>query len=317
MRKKRFSILWIILSILLGAFFIFSAWSKTRPNLQYFEFTIRSQIGLSDWLSAVAARFFIGLEAALGLMMLLCVYGRKKWVLKVCIALLIIFSIHLILLWIRSGSNVDCGCMGLIVKMNPWVSLIKNIVLIALVALLLRYTTAEKNNYNHILSIIVTLIIIAVPFVIYPIGIQNVPLSTLYASSQPEQPKEELRSGKHIVCFMSLTCPHCRDAATLIHEIHLTHPDIPFYFFFPHEDNDTIQKLKLNDFMQHTKATGIPYSFIKINTFLGILKAAGQDGVPTMLWMKDSSVARQMTIPDLEDTTLIINEMKTWLKQTK
>lgn len=315
MKKKTLPLFWIILSALLGVFFIFSAWTKTTPNLQYFEFTIHSQIGVSDFLSAVAARFFVGLEAALGLMMLISIFGRKKWVLKVCLALLVLFSVHLILLWINRGSEVDCGCMGSVVKMNPWVSLIKNVVLMALIGLLLRFAPEETNGYNHILSIIVIIIIIATPFVIYPIGVAQIPVSKLYSANQPEKPHEIIGNGKHIVCFMSLTCPHCRDAATLIEEISLKYPEIPFYFFFPHEDNDTLQHMKLKDFMQQTKAIQIPHSFILQKTFVDMVKAAGEDGVPTMLWLKDSSIARKMEVPDLEDTALIAKEMKVWLRQ--
>lgn len=315
MKKKTLPLFWIIISALLGIFFIFSAWTKTRPNLQYFEFTIHNQIGVSELLSAVAARFFIGLEAALGLMMLISVFGRKKWVLKICLGLLVVFSIHLILLWISQGSEVDCGCMGSIVKMNPWVSLIKNIVLMVVVGLLLRFAPDESNGYNHVLSIVVTIIIIATPFILFPIGVIQMPVSALYTQKQPEKPNEEIGKGKHIVCFMSLTCPHCRDAATLIEEISQKYPKIPFYIFFPNEKNDTIQQLQLKDFMQQTKVKSIPYSFILRETFVDMVKAAGEDGVPTMLWLNDSNVVRKMEIPDLEDTAMIAREMNDWLLQ--
>lgn len=317
MKKKTLSLFWIFISALLGAFFIFSAWTKTTPNLQYFEFTIHSQIGLSDGLTAVAARFFIGLEAALGLMMLINVFGRKKWVLKACLALLIVFSVHLVVLWIRQGSEVDCGCMGSVVKMNPWISLLKNGVLILLVWLVLRFAPEDKNRYNQILSVIVSLIIIATPYVIYPIGAVVLPVSKLYDSTQPERPKEILGAGKHIVCFMSLTCPHCRDAATIIQEINKKNPEIPFYFFFPHAENDTIQHAMLEDFMKQTHASTIPHSFILRNTFVDMVKAAGEDGVPTMLWLSDSNIIRKMEIPELEDTAQIVKEIKAWLVEKR
>lgn len=317
MKKKSFSVIGILLSVLLGAFFIFSAWTKTRPNLQYFEFTIHNQVGLSDLFSSIAARFFVGLEAALGLMMLITVFGKRKWVLKACIALLVAFSVYLILLWINQGSNADCGCMGNLIKMNPWVSLIKNVILIALLLLLLKLVPAEKNNYNHILSIIVTVIIIVAPFVIFPIGVRNMPLSLLYSKSQPEQPKEKINQGKHIVCFMSLTCPHCRDAATLIHGIKENNPDLPFYIFFPADEDDSVQAAKLSDFMQQTKATGIPYSFIKRETFIEMVKAAGEDGVPVILWLDDSTIVRKIEVPDLENGSLITQQIKEWLHSGK
>lgn len=311
--KKTKQFLLILLSVLLGAFFIFSAWTKTTPNLNYFETIIHQQIGVSDLLAAIAARFFIGLEAALGLMMFLNVFGRKKWVLKACLALLLVFSVHLVILWINEGSAVDCGCMGSVVKMNPWVSILKNIVLIVLVWLLMRFSREERNGYNHVLSIIITLIIIVVPFVLYPIGPRTMPMSTLYSSEQTMQPKQELRQGKHFVCFMSLTCPHCRDAATIIHQILEKHPELPFYIFFPKGENDTVQNMQLKDFMAQTQDWQIPYSFISRERFVDMVKAAGEDGVPTMLWLNDTVIDRKMNVPDLENKEDITRKMQQWL----
>ncbi|HET8573848.1 MAG TPA: MauE/DoxX family redox-associated membrane protein [Edaphocola sp.] len=311
--KKTKQLILILLSIFLGAFFIFSAWTKTTPNLNYFETVIHQQIGVSDWLSAIAARFFIGLEAALGLMMFLNVFGRKKWVLKACLVLLLVFSVHLVILWINEGSAVDCGCMGSVVRMNPWVSLLKNIVLIVLVWLLMRFSKEEHNGYNHVLSIIITAIIIAAPFVLFPIGPRSMPMSTLYAPAQPMSPKQELRHGKHIVCFMSLTCPHCRDAAALIHQIVEKHPEWPFYIFFPLGENDTVQKMQLKDFMAETHDRQVPYSFIARESFVDMIKAAGEDGVPTMLWMNDTVIDRKMNVPDLENTKEIEEDIQQWL----
>lgn len=313
--KKTRQIIAILLSAVLGTIFIFSAWSKTTPNLQYFETIIHQQLQVPDMVAAIAARFFIGLEAALGIMMLISVYGRKKWVLKACLALLVIFSIHLIILWIGQGSEVDCGCMGTMVAMNVWQSIIKNLILIILVWVLLRLTSEERNLYNHVLAIIVSIVIVVAPYFLYPIGPRSMPMSLLYGSEQPNQPKENLRTGKHIVCFMTLTCPHCRNAARIIHKIHEDNPDFPFYIVFPHKEGDTLQQEKLEDFMEDTKDRNIPYSFTYSETFIEMLKAAGEDGVPTMLWMEDTTINRKMTISQLMKKEEIVPKIQAWLNK--
>lgn len=310
--KQQNKILVAVLSILIGLFFIFSAWSKTTPNLQYFETIIHQQLGLSDLIAALSARFFIGLEAALGIMLVINVFGSKKWVLKACILLLIVFSIHLLILWISQGSEVDCGCMGSIVSMNPWVSLIKNMVLLLLVGILHKKSEEEHNIYNQVLCLIVTLVIIAAPFVLYPMGPRNLPLSLLYASEIQDQPAQELRKGQHILCFMTLTCPHCRHAATLINEINEEHPGLPFYILFPKVEDDSLQAMQLADFEAETKIHNLPYSFIPREQFGEMIKAAGEDGVPTMLWMTDTTINRKMEIPDLEQRESILKEMEHW-----
>ena len=306
--KRIYSILLVLLAVATGAFFIFSAWSKTTPNLQYFEYTIRTQVHLGETLSAWAARFFIGLEAALGLLLIVNVFGRSKWVIKACLLLLAVFSAHLLLLWVREGNDVNCGCMGNVVPMSPGVSLLKNAGLAVVLFILLRYVRAERSPVYHVLSVVVTLLLVALPFFIFPSGTLTMPLSTLYTQQQPELPRQELRRGKHIVCFMSLTCPHCRHAASLMHQMCEENRSLPFYFFFPAQQNDTVQTVELNDFMRETRATGIPYSFITEQSFRDMVKAAGEDGVPVILWMQDTTVVRKVTIPDLSR-----KEIEAWL----
>lgn len=306
--KKIYKILLAILSLSIGAFFIFSAYSKTVP-VQYFEYTISSQLHVSKTLAAWAARFFIGLEAALGLLLLINVFGKGKWVIKACLVLLAVFSIHLAILWITMGNDVNCGCMGSLAPMSPALSLLKNLVLFLLLLVLLRFSVMEKSNTQHLLAIIVTALTIALPFFIFPANKPvKLPLSVLYRPDQLEMPKLELRAGKHIVCFLSLTCSHCRDAATKIHQIKADNPAIPFYFFFPDEDNDTLKAWKLKDFMSTTHDTDIPYSFVPYKTFVDMVKAAGEDGVPTMLWMQDSTIIRKMEVPDIHQ-----KEIEQWL----
>src|SRR5690606_8485047 len=111
------------------------------------------------------------------------------------------------------------------------------------------------------------------------------------------------------------TCPHCRDAATIIHQLLETHPDLPFYIFFPKGDNDTVQNLQLNDFMTQTKDWQIPYSFINRELFVDMVKAAGEDGVPTMLWLNDTLIERKMNVPDLENQEDITQKMQQWLTE--
>ncbi len=166
-RMKLYKILLILLAVVLGGFFVFSAYSKTEP-VQYFEYTINSQLHLSWTLSAVLARFFIGLELALGLLMMVNVFGYRRWVLKFSMGMLILFSLHLVLLWITQGNDVNCGCMGRIAPMSPLVSLLKNILLIAALAVLIRFYKTGDDKVLNIITLPVGLILIAIPFLSIP-----------------------------------------------------------------------------------------------------------------------------------------------------
>lgn len=299
----------ILLSIVLGAFFIFSAYAKTVPSIQTFEFTISSQLHVPKLLAAWAARFFIGLEAALGLLMLVQTFGRKKWVLKLCLALMIIFSIHLIILWVTVGNEVDCGCMGSLMAMSPAASLLKNAGLIVGLLLLMRYYKQSEEKSLDFMALIVILGLIIAPYFIFPIQKSTrLVLSNLY-TDPIQAPQIDLRRGKHIISFMSLTCGHCRDAAKKIHQINLNNPSIPFYFVFPKSTNDSLQQIVFKDFMKETGDINIPYTFIDNNRFVKLLNEAGETGVPSIFWVTDSILVRKVNGEEINQ-----KEMEAWLR---
>ncbi|WP_106522942.1 MauE/DoxX family redox-associated membrane protein [Taibaiella chishuiensis] len=302
-------ILLILLSVGIGAFFVFSAYTKTEP-VQYFEYTINSQLHLPWHMSALLARFFIGLELALGLLMVVNVFGARRWVLKLSLGMLILFSLHLVLLWITQGNDVNCGCMGSIAPMSPAASLLKNIGLMAGIGLLIRFYRTRDSNLLNIITLPVSLVLIAIPFVIYPLKQQlNLPLSRLYQPDQKEQPKTELRQGRHILCFMSLGCSHCRDAAKIITEMKRKSPFLPFYIIFP-SGTDSTRAARLADFMADTKADNIPFHFVSQKDFVDMVQLSGNDGVPCIFWMKDTTIIRKISIPELN-----LAETEEWLKQ--
>src|SRR5690606_30175858 len=121
--------------------------------------------------------------------------------------------------------------------------------------------------------------------------------------------KIELRQGKHVICLMSLTCTHCRHAAGLIHTMKENNPALPFYFIFPHAESDSLEALELRDFMQETKDQTIPHSFMDYDEFVKFLRTAGEDGVPAIFWMQDSTIIRKISIPELNQ-----KELEQWLK---
>lgn len=299
----------VLLSVIIGGFFVFSAYSKTVP-VQYFEYTISSQLHLPWSMSALLARFFIGLELALGLLMVVNVFGYRRWVLKLSMGMLILFSLHLILLWITQGNDVNCGCMGRIAPMSPLASLLKNIALIAGVGLLIRFYKSNDGKVLHAISVPVSLMLIAIPFFIYPLKQQlSLPLSRLYAADQREQPKTELRQGRHIICFMSLGCSHCRDAAKIITAMKRKSPFLPYYIIFAN-GTDSTRDARLADFMAETKADNIPYHFVDQKDFVDMIHLSGSDGVPSIFWMKDTTIIRKISIPELN-----LVETEEWLKQ--
>lgn len=316
--KQKTNIFIIVLAIILGSIFLFSAYAKAVPNLQNFEYTISSQLGFSKLFTAIVARFFIGLEAAIGLLLLAQIFGKKNWVLKLYLFLLLAFSIHLIILWINMGNDVDCGCMGSLVPMTPSVSLLKNLALMIGGAVLLYYYSPSKNKKRTVelediiherlnapaamtapktmdsFAIGTILVAIAAFFIVFPMKVkERLSIEKLYTQTT-DSPKTDLREGKHVVCFMSLTCGHCRDAAILIHDIHNNNPSLPFYFIFPKGESDSLQQIAFDDFMRETKDADIPYHFIDRNLFGEMLLEAGENGVPSIFWIENGVMVRKL-----------------------
>lgn len=299
----------IVLSAILGAFFIFSAWTKTEP-IQYFEYTMESQLHLPHNLASFAARFFIGLEAGLGFLLLMNIFGYRRWVLKVCVALVALFSVELLYLLILHGNEVNCGCMGDIAPMSPVISLLKNAGLLACLFVLVKWHHTNDGPIIDFGSIGFCIIIIVIPFMLFPMMQQiKMPLSKLYTSTASEHPKVELRKGKHILTFMSLTCPHCRHAATKMVQLQKGNPAIPFYFAIA-AGTDSTREERFKDFVAETKFKDIPYSFVDSKDFIDMIQRSGSNGVPVILWMQDTTVVRKVNMDDLNQ-----KEIEAWLAQ--
>ncbi len=297
----------ILLSAAIGCLFLFSAYAKTEP-VAYFEYTISNQIHLSQQLAALLARFFIGLEAALGLLLLLSILGWRRWVLYSCLYLLLLFTLHLFYLLLTQGNDVNCGCMGNIVPMSPAMSILKNAGLIVAVSVLLKWHRPQDGVVLNIASFPVAAIIIAVPFFIYPMQRQlQMPLSKLYTTTKSEHPVTELRHGKHILCFMSLSCPHCRDAAKAIAAMKKDNPALPFYFALS-GGTDSTRAERFAEFLAATKAQDIPYHFLAPEDFVDMVHASGSGGVPVILWMQDTTVVRKIDVPALNQ-----KEIEHWI----
>lgn len=124
-----------ILRIFLSLMFLFSAFSKLYPSpnlgLGAFEGTQLIPMGFSPWLAAWFSRSIIGVEFALGIMLLMPYYFRKL-VIPGSIALLTVFTAHLIYEYAQNGNEENCGCFGTLMPFSTIESIFKNIIFIGL-----------------------------------------------------------------------------------------------------------------------------------------------------------------------------------------
>lgn len=302
-----------IISAVLGLIFLYSGYTKLFPVIETFEFTF-VDIGVANWYTApVIARLLIGLEFFIGTLLILN-YNLKKFTLPLTAALLLFFILYLGVQIMVSGNNGNCGCFGEHLKMTPLQGILKNLVMIAACVLVYFLWEGWKLNINKAFLSIVGLSAVIVPFIINPINYAytsnnldekvNYPLelNLLYEpedTSKVEIPQVELRKGKHVVAFLSLTCSHCRIAAKKFRLIKKNNPELPIYFVLNGD-----KKKNFQEFIDDTKADNIPFSFCLGKTFVQLASAH----LPRIYYLDNGVVVKkidyfELNQYDIEDWT--------------
>ena len=306
----------IILSVGLGLIFLYSGYTKLDPVIETFEFTF-VDIGVANWYTApIIARLLIGLEFFLGILLILN-YKLKKFTLPFTAGLLLIFIIYLSVQIAVSGNVGNCGCFGEHLKMTPLQAIIKNaIMLIACLAIYFLFDGWQINRNKIFLSFFgVTTILI--PFIINPVDYAytsnnldekiNYPLALnlLYEpedTSKVEIPKIDVRKGKYVLAFMSLTCPHCRIAAKKFRLIKKNNPNLPIYFILNGE------KTKYKEFIDDTHADNIPSSFCLGKTFINLAST----NLPKIYYLDNSVIVKKVDYYELNQYNI-----EDWLSSGK
>lgn len=292
----------MLLSVLTGGVFIYSAYTKAFPFYS-FEATLVEFVGMPYIMAAISARLFVGIEAAMGLLLALNIYGARNWVSRFAVGLLFIFNLYLIYLWARFGSDVNCGCFGDAVWMNPPVSLLKNVAIMATLWVLIKFNKGISGRWTVIVLGSVSLSLLIIPFIISPIqldGGNKLELAGWYAGKNVSAaPAIDLRHGKHIVAFLSPSCSHCRKAAKKLHDIHVQYPQASFFMIIGGMESD------LDDFWKASGAGDIPYIRMEADTFLK--QTSGS--FPQIFWIKDGKVVAHTNYKDMKAAAI-----ENWMK---
>ncbi|RYD78848.1 MAG: hypothetical protein EOP53_10540 [Sphingobacteriales bacterium] len=310
MRDKILKVLAIICSVLLGLIFLFSAIAKLYP-IEPFEYTFVG-LGIGGWQSSLfIARLFIGLELACGVLLLLNLWLRKFTIPFVAF-ILIVFNIYLLLEIFMFGNKGNCGCFGEFLYLSPLEGILKNIVLLMVCLFIYAYHNGLYFRWIKIVSGVLILASLVTPFILNPIDFDTssqhysgklnykLDLDILYNDAVNKPPKVELRKGKWIVVFLSLTCPHCRIAAKKLHIMKNRNPNLPIHMVLNGKDKN------LQPFFDDTRADNISYS--KYAGAQNFSKLAGTQ-FPAIFWVNNSMVENKT-----DYTVLQQEEIEAWLK---
>lgn len=177
MNKKNIS--WII-RIVVALLFIVSAIAKLYPSpyfaISTFEVKQLYTLGFSESLAPYFSRILIGIEFALGFLMLNN-HFLKRITIPATIGLLSVFIIHLSYVTFLSGGNSgNCGCFGELIPMTPIEAIIKNIIAVGLLIWLWKILENDKKSNIWMLTSI-TLSCILGLFMLAPMKASSITIS--------------------------------------------------------------------------------------------------------------------------------------------
>lgn len=299
-------ILGLILLLALAAVFLYSAYTKIGPPdyAQPFTWTF-IDMGINSQLWAgVIARVMVGMEIMIALFLLSHIFLRS-FTYPATITVLAIFTVYLVIQLILHGNSGDCGCFGEKLPMTPLEGILKNIVMIAVTISLYYLYPVKPYRHQEWISIVIAMAAIVIPFIIDPVNSDGNPkivheainMDVLYEAEK--KPPVELRKGKHIVAFMSLTCPHCRKAAKKFAIIKETNPGIPLFMVLAGNPKNLLE------FFEDTRSEKVPHVLFRDPE--NFLKMAG-NGVPAIFYIDNGVKERDANYLQLDP-----EYMKEWL----
>lgn len=177
MNKKNIS--WSI-RIVVALLFLVSAIAKLYPSpyfaISTFEVKQLYTLGFSDTIAPYFSRILIGIEFALGFLMLNN-HFLKRITIPATVGLLSVFIIHLSYVTFLSGGNSgNCGCFGELIPMTPIEAIIKNSIAVGLLIWLWKILENDKKSNIWMLTSI-TLSCILGLFMLAPMKASSISIS--------------------------------------------------------------------------------------------------------------------------------------------
>lgn len=269
----------IALQLSLAAVFIISAYSKfISPGL--IEVILVDQgITASRNTAAYLVRILLAVEFAIGILYLQP-FSIKKIVIPASITLLLFFTSYLFYTGFILGDKENCGCFGTLIEMSPVESIIKNIVLIVLSAILYRLIKEGKEKF----VIPSTALVAALSFVFVFAPIRDVKdfkfekYKTFIGKGRVDLSEEE-----KLLAVFSLDCEHCQQAAKEIAQLTKADKKIPpVYVLFFSEGGMSVDEFN--------KITGsnFPYHMIETNEFFDLIGSSP----PRIYWLSSGTIKK-------------------------
>lgn len=289
--------LFFLVRVFLGLFFIGSAITKLI-SIDSFEVFIYSLGVLNLNLSFLFARVVLVLEFFTGILLIGGLYLRT--VIPATIGLLSLFTGFIIWLMLFA-SNRHCFCFGDLLEISNVISIIKNIVLIALL-FVIRKSPDTVIRYRKIISLAALLISFSVTFIISPpdsFYFNRYSKSVTYNDVMLQNflnVKPDFKKGKRVLTFYGTGCRFCKLAVQKISTIALKSGKAEMISCVFWGDNQSII-----DFYNETNSIQFKYTILPPDVFLRITNGE----MPLILLLEDGLLKGKFNYRSIDERQLI------------
>lgn len=293
-----------ILRFFIAAVFLFSGISKLI-HFELAELFVAESGFFSLNTVSIVAKLLVSFEIGLGFLILLNPLQNNK-IHLITILVLLLFTLYL--LWqMLFDHQKDCGCFPGFVTMPPWIAMVRNLILVLFALILLKKDQPGIYKFKPSFKATIPLLVLitALPFIVLgnesPIANlkpgKKIPLEIMdgHPKNSFHNFNYNLKEGKYIVAFVSLTCPNCKLSTKRLRILKDIYPTLPVVLVV----NGKREFLK--QFFEFTGAENMHQ--IHFNGGEDYVKMSGFD-LPNVMIIKNRTLVRQLDYTELNETVL-------------
>jgi len=290
-----------IARIIMGLVFIVAGVAKAM-DLNFFYYVLKTfPLGLSDPILLWLARGFIALEIILGTALLFNIWPRL--VLPATFAVMLVFLA--VTTWnLAGGLSEDCGCFGKLVRLNPAVEIIVELVLLFITFVAWRFTQpgGEAGRFKTALLGAAVMAGFGLPY-LFPESRPKVfakeGVGSYVGDLKPERLKADLAKGDFFLALIETDCDHCQAAMPRLNTLAQSHATPKLVAVCPNSPEEM-------DSLKAKMTVGFPVGFVPIRKFLLL-----NPEIPALLWVKEGIVRHTWPIdstPSVAEALRVLRE---------
>lgn len=287
--------------LIIGLVFIVAGVAKGM-DLNFFFYVLKTfPLGLTDPVLLWLARFFVAVEIILGTALLFNIWPRL--VLPATFAVMLVFLA--VTTWnLVGGLSEDCGCFGKLVRLNPAVEILVELVLLFIAFVAWRFTVPGGGAGRFKTALMGAAIVVGfgLPY-LFPESRPKVfakeGVGSYVGDLKPERLNADLAKGDYFLALIETDCEHCQAAMPKLNTLAKSHATPKLVAVCPNTP-EQLAELKAK------VVVDFPVGFVPVRKFLLL-----NPEIPALLWVKEGVVRHTWPI----DSTPSVNEALRVLKE--